>query len=150
MKKIILIILLAVIIIYLAYFFYSYYQKDNSFNQLPYKTNKENIFNKRAKSSPSNSLLNQSDQNLSPNLSLEIEAPQDKAVVNSNTILIKGKTAPLADVFINEKETKSDNQGNFSLNYSLDEGENELIIAANDNNGNYVEKVLTVELKTQN
>lgn len=150
MKKIILIILLAVIIIYLAYFFYSYYQKDNYFNQLLYKTNKENIFNKRAEPSLSNSLLNQSDQNLSPNLSLEIEAPQDKAVVKSNTILIKGKTAPLADVFINEKETKSDSQGNFSFNYSLDEGENELIIAANDNNGNYAEKVLTVELKTPN
>lgn len=150
MKKIILIILLAVIIIYLAYFFYSYYQKDNSFRQLPYKTKKENILNKKAEPSPSSSLLNQFGQNFSQNLSLEIETPQDKAVVNSKTILIKGKTAPLADVFINEKETKSDNQGSFSLNYSLDEGENELIITANDSNGNYAEKVLTVELKTPN
>jgi len=35
------------------------------------------------------------------------------------------------------------------LNYNLDEGENLLIITANDQDGNYAEKEITVFLQTQ-
>lgn len=146
MKKTILILSLLILISSFGYFFYSNFQQRQFLFHIPKKTIKEEISKNKVNTKAINNLTALSNNSLN----LEIETPQDKAVVSSKTILIKGKTAPLADVFINEKETKSDSQGNFSFNYSLDEGENELIIAANDNNGNYAEKVLTVELKTPN
>ncbi len=81
-------------------------------------------------------------------LALEISQPTNKSVVSTTTVLIKGKTSPQAEVFVNDKETVADSQGNFSLSASLEEGDNYILIAANDNRGNYAEQELTVTLES--
>ncbi len=80
---------------------------------------------------------------------LEILSPENNSVVNNSIIKIDGKTVASAEVFVNEQETKADTSGNFSLNYSLDEGENELIVVVNDNQGNYLEKILIITYQPQ-
>lgn len=82
------------------------------------------------------------------NFLLEINSPKDKATVSTTVIKVEGKANPSAEIFINEKETKADSTGNFSIEYELFEGENEIYISANDSSGNYVEKVITVYLET--
>lgn len=86
-------------------------------------------------------------ENLENAIFLEINSPKDKEIFYDPVLIIKGKTIPLADIFINDKETKADKEGNFIFNYLLDEGENDLIIITNDDNGNFMEKNLTVEFK---
>lgn len=82
------------------------------------------------------------------NMILEITSPQNNATVFNPTITITGKTKPKAEVFIGDKELVADSQGNFSLNYQLEEGENEIAIVANDDLGNYAEKDLVINLET--
>ena len=81
---------------------------------------------------------------ISEGLLLEITSPQNDAIVNNPQITIKGTTGATADVFINEVETKADSKGNFSAKLTLEEGENEIVIVANDAEGNYAETQLTV------
>lgn len=85
---------------------------------------------------------------VSQGLSLEVYEPKDNEVVNKPNLTIRGKTSPLAEVFVNEKELKADPQGNFSTVLSLDEGENVITVAASDVQGNYAEKELAVTLET--
>ncbi len=59
-------------------------------------------------------------------------------------LAISGSTTPGADVFVNETETIAGLDGRFSLTYQLDEGENTVIIVANDENGLFAEKEVTV------
>lgn len=79
---------------------------------------------------------------------LEITSPEDGAIVVASTVWVKGKTLPRADVFINDSETKADSRGNFSASIGLDEGENMINIIANDAEGNFVEKGITVIVET--
>ena len=90
------------------------------------------------------------DQNLpeTEEVFLDIVSPKDKDTVSSSSLSIKGTTVEAADVFINEKETKADKDGNFSVNITLEEGENILTIIMNDSLGNYIEKQLTVTLES--
>jgi len=81
-------------------------------------------------------------------LSLEIVSPQNNATVTTATITITGKTKPNAEVLINDKELTADSQGNFSSDYQLEEGVNEIVIVANDELGNYIEKELSINLET--
>ncbi|GAB4218782.1 MAG: hypothetical protein Fur009_1660 [Candidatus Microgenomates bacterium] len=81
-------------------------------------------------------------------ISLQIVEPKENAVFSNSNIKITGKTASLVEVFVNDKQTKADENGNFYLDYSLDEGENLLTVAANDKNGNYAEKEIVVMLET--
>ncbi len=83
-------------------------------------------------------------------IDLIINEPKENAVFSNPNIKISGKTASDAEVFVNDKKTKADNQGNFSLDYQLDEGENLLTVSANDANGNYAEKEIVVYLQTIN
>lgn len=78
-------------------------------------------------------------------LSLIIMEPVDNARVSTTSVTVKGQTAPNADVFINEKEIKADSTGVFSAPVLLEKGTNYILIAANDEAGNHVEKELTVE-----
>ncbi|MBI5127366.1 hypothetical protein HZA76_02825 [Candidatus Roizmanbacteria bacterium] len=87
-------------------------------------------------------------EEVSSNLSLEIVSPRDKVIVSSAVIKIEGKTASNAEVFVNEKELKADILGNFSSDYELFEGENNIFVSANDTQGNYAEKSITVYLET--
>ena len=82
------------------------------------------------------------------NLLLEITSPKDKSTVSSLIIRVEGKTAVNAEVFVNEKELKADILGNFSIDYELFEGENDIFVSANDSQGNYAEKTITVYLES--
>lgn len=77
-------------------------------------------------------------------LELAIIKPVDGMVVSDNQLKVQGKTAPNAEVFINDRELKADSQGSFSANISLDEGQNVVVITASDEEGNYAEKELAV------
>jgi hypothetical protein len=79
-------------------------------------------------------------------LSLVISSPTDGSTVTSATTAIKGKTAPYAEVFVNETETKADKLGDFSVNLTLDQGENTIVVSANDQDGNFVEKEIKITL----
>ena len=84
----------------------------------------------------------------SKELSLSVSSPQNNVVLASNSVILKGTTAPNADVFVNDKETKSDAYGNFEIELTLDEGINDLVITANDAEGNVVEQNLSVNVQT--
>jgi len=79
---------------------------------------------------------------------LEIISPKNNLTVSTETITIVGKTKPYAEVFVGEKELLADSQGNFRVEYQLNEGENEIVIVVNDERGNYAEKTLRVNLET--
>ncbi|MGB9883010.1 MAG: hypothetical protein ACPLRN_00635 [Microgenomates group bacterium] len=88
------------------------------------------------------------EQPVNQGLTIEVVEPKPNSVYKSSQIKVVGKTSPLAEVFVNDKQGKADNQGNFSINYQLDEGENLLTISASDQAGNYAEKEIVVNLQT--
>lgn len=77
-------------------------------------------------------------------ITLTINSPTSGATVSTSSITVSGKTSPNAEVFVNESETKADAAGNFSVQMSLDEGDNYIIVVANDADGNAAEAELTV------
>lgn len=77
-------------------------------------------------------------------LTLSISSPSNGATVSSPSVTIKGKTAANAEVFVNDTSTRADASGNFSVTLTLDEGDNPIVVSANDADGNVVEKELTV------
>ncbi|KKP71715.1 MAG: Bacillopeptidase F [Candidatus Roizmanbacteria bacterium GW2011_GWA2_35_19] len=81
-------------------------------------------------------------------ITLMIENPSDKETVNSQSVKVTGKTSAMAEVFVNEKETKADQNGNFSIEIILEEGENIINVTANDSAGNFAEKEITVYLES--
>jgi hypothetical protein len=78
------------------------------------------------------------------NIALEITQPQQNAAVTTTTILVKGKTSPHADVFVNDQELKADAAGNFAATISLEEGENPIVVTVNDDQGNSAEQQILV------
>lgn len=87
--------------------------------------------------------------NINAGMSLDIISPADRAIVKEAALEVKGKTLPGETVFVNEKELKADSFGNFSTAITLDEGENYIIIVANDKEGNYAERDLVITLESQ-
>ena len=81
-------------------------------------------------------------------ITLTVTSPANNATVTSGTVTVRGKTVPNADVFVNDTETKADASGNFSAFVTLDEGENSIIIVANDANGNTAEQEIMVTSET--
>jgi len=77
-------------------------------------------------------------------ITLSLSAPSNNSTVSNASITVRGKTVAGAEIFVNDEETKADASGNFSLSIPLDEGENYLLVVANDAAGNYAEKELTV------
>lgn len=78
---------------------------------------------------------------------LSITEPASKTTTSSS-ITIKGQTLPNADVAVDDKSVKADSQGNFSAPVTLDEGDNSIIVVANDANGNYAEKEIIITYNT--
>ncbi|MEK7165382.1 MAG: hypothetical protein AAB874_01060 [Patescibacteria group bacterium] len=74
----------------------------------------------------------------------KITSPQNGTTSPSKIIKITGTTTSGADVFVNENDAKADSRGNFSVSYTLEEGENYLIVGANDENGNFDEVDLMI------
>lgn len=89
--------------------------------------------------SPTSATLAQTQQ-----IELTISNPQEGAKVTKPQLLVRGKTVPDAEVFINDKEATADGNGNFSVTLTLDEGDNLIIVTANDEYGNIAEKELVV------
>ncbi len=77
-------------------------------------------------------------------LTLSVASPTDGTEVTSPTVTVKGKTVPNAEVFVNDTNGTADGDGNFSIATTLDEGENTVIVVANDSDGNVAEQELTV------
>lgn len=97
--------------------------------------------------SPSGAKVNVS-VSTSNKISLTVTSPAAGTTLNSANVTVKGKTAPNAEVFINDASTKADANGNFSLTLTLDEGDNNLVITANDSDGNVAEQELSVNVQT--
>ncbi len=132
MKTVLMVIVLGIVGVGTLLVGYKFYNR-----QLPGVLNK-------VTSSPSGSALPVSESVVSGNVTLNIESPSDGQTVDTATIVVSGVTVPNAEVFVNEFETVADNSGKFSATVNLDDGENVVNVIVNDENGNYVEKDLTV------
>ena len=84
----------------------------------------------------------------SSKMSLTVISPANGATLNSASVIVTGKTSPRAEVFINDKETKAGADGKFSLKITLDEGQNVVVVMANDEAGNVVEQDISVNIQT--
>ena len=82
-------------------------------------------------------------------ISLVVNSPAKGAVVKRANLTVSGKTIARAEVVVNDVETIADTKGNFSVNIFLDEGENTIVVVANDSDGNYAESELTVTYEAQ-
>jgi hypothetical protein len=81
-------------------------------------------------------------------LQLQIISPSDQSTVTSAYITLRGKTISGAEVFINDKETIADVNGDFSVSLTLEEGDNPIMAVANDQEGNVGEAEITVYYET--
>lgn len=81
-------------------------------------------------------------------IELNISEPQDKSVSQVSIINVKGTTAPNAEVYVNDKQTKADAKGAFTVSIALEEGDNYVLVAAADQDGGYSEKELTVSYQS--
>jgi hypothetical protein len=79
-----------------------------------------------------------------PVVSLSITSPRDGAIVTSPNLAITGKTEPLSDITVNDKDLKADNKGNFSTTIILEDGKNYLLVTVVNQEGNYTEQELTI------
>jgi hypothetical protein len=84
----------------------------------------------------------------SGNFFLTVSSPANGLTQKSKYLTVKGKSVPGAEIFVNDKEGKADSSGNFAVNIILDEGENTVVVIANDELGNVQEKDLTVTVET--
>lgn len=82
------------------------------------------------------------------NIKLIIDEPGNGSILNTANIQVKGITVPFGEVSVNDQVTKADKEGNFMVNLTLDEGDNNLLIVANDDKGNYSEKEIKVSLES--
>lgn len=79
---------------------------------------------------------------------LEILEPSNGTqIVNKAGLTVRGKTVPNADLFIADQETRADPEGNFEASVKLDEGENTIVILANNDTGDYAEKTIHITLE---
>lgn len=81
---------------------------------------------------------------LASEITLTITSPTNGATVTTATTVVRGKTKPNAEVFVNDEDTIADANGNFSVTLSLDDGENPIVVSANDADGNIAERELSV------
>lgn len=75
---------------------------------------------------------------------LFISQPQNGAKEKNAQIKVIGKTAPNAEVFVNNIDAVADAKGNFSVDYTLEEGVNHILVGATDSLGKFSEKELSV------
>lgn len=68
-------------------------------------------------------------------ISLNIISPVNGAVVTASPIVVRGVTVPKAEVSVNDKDVVADASGNFSVNLTLDEGDNYVAVVAVDAEG---------------
>jgi hypothetical protein len=81
---------------------------------------------------------------------LEISQPQNGSTIElrkNQLTTIQGKTEPRARVFVNGRQTTANDQGDFSTTYQLQEGENKLMLEAQDLAGNKTQQELIINFK---
>jgi len=81
---------------------------------------------------------------------IELETPTDGQqfeLRKNQNITVKGKTEPEAKVYVNGRLTRANQEGSFSTNLLLNEGENTLALKAEDAAGNFTEQTLKVNFK---
>jgi len=132
MKTVLMVIVLGVVAVGTLLVGYKFYNR-----QLPVVLNK-------VTSSPSGSALPTNGSVISESVALKIESPSDGQTVDTATIVVSGTTIADGEVFVNEVDVVADGSGKFSATVNLDDGENVINVIVNDENGNYVEKDLTV------
>jgi hypothetical protein len=81
---------------------------------------------------------------IAPTLLLKILSPQNGTMVTAPDLNITGQSVAFAEVFVGEEKITADKAGNFSQKITLDEGENEIIVSANDASGNNAETTLKI------
>lgn len=84
------------------------------------------------------------EQPLQNQITLAVSSPTSGQQVNSASLVVRGKTAPNADVAVNDQDVKADASGNFQATVNLDEGDNEIFVTASDTTGNVSEWSTTV------
>lgn len=82
--------------------------------------------------------------NTSSKVTLNITSPLDGSTVSTPVLKIVGQTAANADVSVNDSEIKADASGNFTFSLQLDEGDNDIVVVANDASGNSAEREFVV------
>ncbi len=75
---------------------------------------------------------------------LDIKEPQDNQKTNSQEVKVAGSTDKEIYIRVNELPVVVDAQGNFQVSVKLKEGENKIVISAQDVAGNIEQKTLTV------
>lgn len=130
-----------------GYYLYSSGKLGLSKNTVPDST--QNYVLPTAKPIPENS-VSETPRALSTSseMSLTLTAPLNGVVLKTGSVVVRGKTSPNAEVFVNDQSTRADANGNFSLTVNLDEGENKLVVSANDAEVNVVEQSLSVNVQT--
>ena len=86
----------------------------------------------------------QTESPTSAKISLTITSPLNGTTLGTTNAVIKGKTTPGADVFVNDQTGIADANGNFSISIGLDEGVNQLVVSANDTEGNATQQSLSI------
>jgi hypothetical protein len=77
---------------------------------------------------------------------LEVTSPADGATLNTADFVVKGQTAAGAVVIVNDQFQIADDQGNFSIPVSLENGINVIDVTASDDSGNQAEVILMVDV----
>jgi hypothetical protein len=77
-------------------------------------------------------------------LFLDVMEPQDESTVTISPVSVSGTTIPDAVVSVNGEIVEVDNQGNFTMMVTLEEGPNIIEIVASDLEGNEVSKILAI------
>lgn len=80
----------------------------------------------------------------SDKIPLTVTSPKVGETLGSTNATVKGKTAPFAEVFVNDQSGKADAAGNFSINVGLDEGDNQIEVSVNDSDGNVSQLILNI------
>lgn len=141
-KSYILVGILLVIVLSLTYFIYSkgYFGKLDLTQVLPTQNTAVSTSNEKKTETP------KAESVTTNKILLTIISPVNGETLNSTDATVKGKTVANADVFVNDQAGKADTTGNFSIKVPLEEGENQIEVFANDQNGNVSQLTLSVSV----
>lgn len=92
---------------------------------------------------------NLNDEDVTFGLNLTITAPSEGVTLTTAEVVVQGTTSPNAEVSVNDKDLRADGNGQFSATVTLEEGENTIVIVANDVDGNFAERGINVIYQSQ-
>jgi hypothetical protein len=149
-----LLIVLLLLVLFVGGVGYYFYSQGYFKNMIPQtqQAQTEGVFNDSAPVTTNNKpsqvaqTTSESGNVISSDIKLSVIYPSNNASLTSLNITVTGKTSPNAEVFINDQSAKADASGNFSLKITLDEGQNGLVVIANDDLGNVAEQDILVNV----